>query len=173
MLARARQIGATLAEVALERLRRRTPDDDHPLLVPLAAHAHQVLAQVDARDVEADDLGEAQPGGVHQLQDRAVAQAEGFVGVGGLYHGGELVLAQYLRQPAFALGAADAHQRVALQVTLAHEVAVEGVDGAHLAADAGGGCAGLMQVPQVAPEGLPVHLKRPDPLFPFQVAPEV
>src|SRR3990172_1414819 len=98
----------------MERLRRRTPDDDHTLLVPLAANAHQVLGQVDARDVEADRLGEAQPGGVHKLQDRAVPQARGFVGVRSLYHGGELLLAQDLRQAALPLWAAPAPQRIAL-----------------------------------------------------------
>ena len=49
-------------------------------LVALAEHAHGAVGEIDVRQIEADEFGEPQPGGVEQLHDRLVARRERIVG---------------------------------------------------------------------------------------------
>ena len=54
----------------------RVPADRHDArLAAFAEHAHRAIAQVDVREVEPDELRQAQAGGIEQLHDRLVAHA--------------------------------------------------------------------------------------------------
>ena len=66
-----------VSEVAGEVVRGLLAERDDPLLAALAAHAHLLLLEVDVGQVEPDRLGAPQPRRVDELDERAVAQAEG------------------------------------------------------------------------------------------------
>src|SRR6185436_16023543 len=51
-------------------------DRDDPLLAPLADAGEVLLVQMQIRLAHTDELGDAQPGGIEQLDHRAVADAE-------------------------------------------------------------------------------------------------
>src|SRR5215510_4225476 len=59
----------------LEGLEGDVARGHHPLLAALAHDAHRTLLAVDIVQVEAAALGNAKPGGVEQLEDRAVTQS--------------------------------------------------------------------------------------------------
>ena len=63
-----------LAQVAGDGVRRLLAERHDALLAALAAHAHELLLEVDVAEVEPDRLGAAQPGRVDELDERAVAQ---------------------------------------------------------------------------------------------------
>ena len=72
----ARQLRSGLAQVPRHDVGRLFPERDDPLLAALAAHAHVLLLEVDVAQIEADRLGAPEPGGVDELDQRVVAQAE-------------------------------------------------------------------------------------------------
>src|SRR5690348_13002879 len=68
-----REGGARLAEVAAEPDRRLLAERDDALLATLAApDVDELLLEVDVSEVEAHGLGAPQPGGVDELDERAV-----------------------------------------------------------------------------------------------------
>ena len=71
------ELGPRLAQVAGEPERRLLAERDDALLAALAAaDVHELLLEVDVAEVEADGLGAAQPGGVDELDERAVPQRD-------------------------------------------------------------------------------------------------
>ena len=69
--------GPRVAQVAAEPVRRLLAERDDALLAALAAaDVDELLLEVDVAEVEADGLGAAQPGGVDELDERAVPQRD-------------------------------------------------------------------------------------------------
>jgi hypothetical protein len=68
----ARQRGAAVTQVAGEAVSRLLAERYDALLAALAAHSHELLLEVDVREIEPDGLGAAQPGRVHELDQRTV-----------------------------------------------------------------------------------------------------
>jgi len=68
-----------LREPSLDRLARRRAHRDDALLRPLAHHAHFSLCEIHAAHVERGELGQAQAGGVRELEQRAVAHAPALI----------------------------------------------------------------------------------------------
>ena len=62
-------------EVAAHGLGGRPAERDEALLAALAEHAHDALVEVDGRLRRARRLGDAEPGAVQELDERAVAHA--------------------------------------------------------------------------------------------------
>ena len=54
----------------------RTVERHDPFLAALPEHAHHPATQIDVFEAQPDELAEAKPGGIEQLEDRAVAAAE-------------------------------------------------------------------------------------------------
>ena len=129
---------AAALEVDADGLDRRAADGHHALLRALAARAQDGLLHVEVGHLDPDRLRGPQPAGVHQLEQRAVAQRGGR---GALRLGEQLrhlAAVQDLRQPAAAAGAADRGGRVGVAQALAPEVAVERAQAGGLAVDRGG-----------------------------------
>ncbi len=84
--------------------------------------------RVDVVEVEPDQLAQAQPRRVEQLQDRAVAAAERQRRVGHLEQLRHLRLAEVRREALLALRRADERRRIALDHALAPQVAAERPD---------------------------------------------
>ena len=59
-----------------ERLARRGGQRHHALLAALAGHPHVAAVQIEIAHVERRQLGDAQPGAIQQLEQRAVAQLD-------------------------------------------------------------------------------------------------
>ena len=77
VLRAARELGPAVAQIAREPVRRLLPERDDAVLRALAApDAHELLLEVDVAEVEADRLGAAQPGGVDELDERAIAERD-------------------------------------------------------------------------------------------------
>ena len=77
----ARQLRPRLAQVAGDDVRRLLAERHDPLLAALAAHADELLLEVDVGEIEPDRLGAAQAGRVDELDECAVAEAERAVAV--------------------------------------------------------------------------------------------
>ena len=72
-----RELGPRVAQVAAEPVRRLLAERHDALLAALAAaDVHELLLEVDVAEVEADRLGAAEPGGVDELDERAVPQRD-------------------------------------------------------------------------------------------------
>jgi hypothetical protein len=68
------EVRATEREVPAERLGRRSPERDEPLLAALPANAHDTLLERDAVLLEPDGLGDAETGAVEKLDECPVSQ---------------------------------------------------------------------------------------------------
>src|SRR6266511_5147477 len=68
------EVRAAAGEVAAQGLDGLTADRHDALLVPLADAADEPLVERDAALVERDGLGDAQPGSVEELDERAIAE---------------------------------------------------------------------------------------------------
>ena len=76
------------------------PERHDPLFAALAVHADGLLLEVDVGQVEADRFGAAQAGGVHQLDQRPVAERQRFVTFERLDDCVDLVAAGSVREAA-------------------------------------------------------------------------
>src|SRR4051812_42860493 len=124
---------AALGKVCADGARRGRADGDDPLLGALAARPQDADLEVDVAGLEADGLGGTQPAGVHQLQQRAVAE-RGRHGASRLLEQlRHLVAAQDLREPPALLGRAQVRGRIGLEDALAPQVAVERAQAGDLA----------------------------------------
>ena len=73
--------GRAVAQIERDDVRRLLAERHHALLAALPADAHVLLLEVDVAEVEADRLRAPEPGGVDELDEGAVAQAERSVAV--------------------------------------------------------------------------------------------
>ncbi len=121
------------ADVGDERARGGRADRHEPLLGALAAGAQDPGLEVDVAELEPDRLRRTQPAGVHQLQQRAVAEGGRLGTARSLEQLADLVAAQYLRQPAALLGRAQVDGRVVGDEVLAAQVSVERAQAGDLA----------------------------------------
>src|SRR6185503_2225395 len=71
-----RELRASLAEVVREPVRRLLAERHRPFFPTLAANVDELLVEVDVLEIEPDRLGAAQAGGVDELDEGTVAQAE-------------------------------------------------------------------------------------------------
>src|SRR3954468_1175092 len=127
------QLRAAAAEVGAERPRGGGADRHHPLLGALAAGAQDARFEVEVADLEVDRLGGAQAAGVHDLQQRAVAERGR---LGALRLGEQLrdlVAREHLRELAALARRLELGGRVVLDQVLAPQVAVEGAQARDLA----------------------------------------
>src|SRR3954447_25081592 len=127
------QLRAAAAEVGAERARGGGADRHHPLLGALAAGAQDARLEVEVADLEVDRLGGPQTAGVHDLEQRAVAE-RGRLGARRL---GEqlrhLVAREHLRELAGLPRRLQLGGRVVLDQVLAPQMAVEGAQARDLA----------------------------------------
>ena len=130
---------AAALEVDLQRAAGGRADRDEPLLGALAARAQDALLEVHVADLEPGRLGGAQPAGVHDLQQRAVAQRGRLGALGLLEQERDLVAAEDLRELAGLARSAQVRGRVVGQHVLAAEMAVEGAQAGDLALHRGVG----------------------------------
>ena len=103
---------------------------------PLPRARRMPALEVDVAGLEPDRLRRPQPAGVHQLQQRAVAQRGRLGPARRLEQLGDLVAREDLRQLAALLGGAQVHGRVVGDQVLPAQVAVEGAQAGDLALDA-------------------------------------
>ena len=87
--------------------------------------------------LDADDLRDPRPGGVRELEQRAIADAERRVGRGGAEQPVDLVGGEHRREGAPPLGRLEPLAGIAGRVALAHEKAKIGPDGRDLAVNRG------------------------------------
>jgi hypothetical protein len=136
--ARPDQHRAPSLDVAAQRGDRGAAEGHEPLARPLALGPQRELLEIEIADFEADGLGRAQPGGVHGLEQRAVAQGERLGAPRLLEQPVDLVAAEHVREPGAAAGRGERGGRVLLEQVLAPQVAVEGAQRRGLAVDGGG-----------------------------------
>ncbi len=107
---------------------RMPTDRQHARLAALAEHAHFAALQIQLQPAQPDQLGQAQPAGVEQLQHRTVAQRQPAAAVASHQRAG-LVHVQHLRQLAPHLRATHAEQRIMRQRAFAAELAKQAAAG--------------------------------------------
>ena len=104
---------------------------------PLPRARSTPLLEVDVLQLQPDRLGGAQPAGVHQLEQRAVAQRRRVAAARLRQQPLDLAAGQHLRQLAAAARRAEGGGRVGVAQALAAQVAVEGAQAGGLAVDRG------------------------------------
>src|SRR5712692_1202447 len=70
------ELGPRVAQIAREPPRGLLAERHDALLAALAAHANELLLEVDVREIEVDRLAAAEPRRVDELDQRAVAEGE-------------------------------------------------------------------------------------------------
>ena len=75
-----------LVQVTRDPMRGLLAERHDALLRALPAYAHVLLLEVDVGEVEPDRLGGAEPGRIHELDERAVSQLERALAVEPLEH---------------------------------------------------------------------------------------
>jgi hypothetical protein len=113
-----------VAQVALDPAVRDFAERHEPFLRALAHHAHDALVEPDLDGLQRDELAHAQPARIHQLEHRAIAQAERRANVGRTEQRLDLRLGQRRRKPRGLLRRRDPQRRVRARVMLAHGPAV-------------------------------------------------
>ena len=93
------ELGAAVLEVVVERVAGASPDGHHALLVALAEHADEPVAQVEVGAVEADQLADADAAGVEGLEDGAIPQRAWLVAGHCVQQRLDLGLGERLRDP--------------------------------------------------------------------------
>ena len=121
------------AEIGDERARGGRADRHQALLGALAAGPQHAGLEVHVADLETDRLRRAEPAGVHQLQQRAVAQRGRLGPPRRLQQPGHLVPGENLREAPALLGGTQVDGRVVGDQVLAAQVAVEGPQAGDLA----------------------------------------
>ena len=101
----ASKMRAPILEVAPQAVCSLLAERDCPLLPALAADENELLLEVDVGEPEVDRLLRAQPGGIDELEERAVAKAERRVGREGIEEGVRLGSLRRLREAAAPAGA--------------------------------------------------------------------
>ena len=130
------------------------------LLAALAAHAGDAAREVQVAAVEPHGLGGARAGGVHQLEDGAVASTGRGADVGRLEQGLDLAELEAAGQEPRRAALAQARGRVLLDQALALQEAEQRAHARELALHARGGQLAVLEGDQVAPQGAPVDLAR-------------
>src|SRR5215472_3242165 len=121
----------------LEGLESDVARGHHPLLAALAHDAHRALLAVDVVQVEAAALGDPKPGGVEQLENRAVPEPRLRPFHGRIEQILRLVLGEEGRQPLRKLGTPDLSRGVDLDRPPASEVLEAAPDAGELAGHGG------------------------------------
>ncbi|MNN18550.1 hypothetical protein D3C81_1317620 [compost metagenome] len=109
----------------LQRLARLAPDRQLAHLVALAEHPHQAGGEIQLRQVQAGQLGQAQAGGIEQFEHGLVAAGEKIVRRRALQQLLGAVGVEQFRQALLALGRAQAGARVVTAMAFADQVAVQ------------------------------------------------
>ena len=124
-------------QIALERPPGRFAGGDHARPAPLALHAHLLCIGIDGLHVQVHQLLCPEPGGVRELEQRAVAQLQRPGRGDALQQLGHLAAAQDARKVRIAPRRGHQVARVGRERAAFHEVAVEGADRRKLAANGG------------------------------------
>jgi hypothetical protein len=73
----ARQLGACIAEIPRDPVRRLLAERDHAILAALAVpNVHVLLLEVDVPEIEADRFGASQSCGIDELDERSVPERQ-------------------------------------------------------------------------------------------------
>jgi hypothetical protein len=134
----------------VHRFTRLAPDRQLARLVALAAHPHQPGGQVEAVEIETDQLGQAQAGGVEQLEHGLVATGDKIVLHSAIQQLRRTIGIQRARQAALALGRGEPVRRIVPTQAFAAEVLVQA---AHRREQAGQRTAGLPLAVQARDHG--------------------
>src|SRR4051794_10461049 len=138
LVAQADERGPAARAVRAGRDDRLAADRDEALLRALAARTEHAGVEVDVADLEPDRLRRAQPAGVHQLEQRAVAQRAGVGPPRRREQLRDLAAREDLRQLLVLAWGAELGRRVVLELALATEVTVERAQAGGLALERGG-----------------------------------
>src|SRR5207249_4776531 len=117
------------------------------------------FAKVQAAEVKAYDLAEADASRVYEFQDGAIAGALRGLLVRGGDKGRQMLLRKDCGETALSLGRVHAGEGVRLKIAFAHEEAEEIARGAYLTREAGGNDASIAGVSEVAAEGLAIGVQ--------------
>ena len=135
----AREMRPSFAQILLQSLKRGAAQRDNALLVALAAHLHAAQHRAQDRWWRATDFGDAQPAGIQQLQNGAVAQRGG-LGLrmrrghaGALQHLRHLRLGQRLGQHLPRLGRLDVDGGIVMNAAVEQQPLVKAAQAAQLA----------------------------------------
>ncbi|MNZ78511.1 hypothetical protein D3C78_970880 [compost metagenome] len=123
------QQGAGLPVVTLQPVDRLLPHGHQSLLVALAHHPHQPLAQADMLGGEPHQLGDPQPGGIEQLEHRLVPQLQRIVHQGRREQRIHLGLAEIRGQLLGQLGALQQHCRIVAAQFFPIQILIEAAQG--------------------------------------------
>ncbi|OIQ74060.1 hypothetical protein GALL_443000 [mine drainage metagenome] len=122
----AEQLRAGTVEVALQRRRGGFAERHQAVLAAFAAdHADDAVGQAQVYRLQRDELADTQPAGVHQLEHRAVTQAQRGVGGRRREQRVDLRFRQRVRAPRLLARALQAQGRVVVAQPLAQRPAVE------------------------------------------------
>ena len=116
---------ASAIQVATHPLQSLGAHRHETLAAPLARADHVAGSHVQILHPQGEDLRRAHAGGVHQLQQGAVAQAVGAGGVRRFNEGGDVLDRQGARQPPRRAGALDLLGGIAPHHAFAQQVPVE------------------------------------------------
>jgi len=145
------EVGAAFINISFDGLLGGAAEEDDALAVAFAAD-DELGGAAGLVDGEADELADAEAGGVEGFEDGAVAKPEGGFRVGG---GEELVhvaLEEELGEAAALAGGGEADGGVGGGCAAGFEVAIEGAEGGELAGDGGSGVVLFVEVGEEAPE---------------------
>jgi hypothetical protein len=131
------QFVAGAGDVALQPFGGDLAQRHQALLRALAHHAHHVVVEADLEQADADQLGNAQAGGVEQFEHGAVAQAERGLHVGCAEQVFHLLFRQGLGEALGRRRLVDVEQRITLQPALVQQPAVAAAQRRHQAPLAG------------------------------------
>src|SRR5918999_1392434 len=124
---------APAREVAVDRAPGVLAGRDEPRAAPLPFHPNLLGVGIGARRVEVDELLGAQPGGVGQLEHRAIAQVERRGAGDRLQHLDHLGRLEHLRQIRVLLRARHEVRGVRVDLAPLDQMPVEGADRGQLA----------------------------------------
>ena len=120
--------GPARFEPPRQRLAGEAPHGHDPLLASLAHHVDRPLPEVQPLQVEPHQLGETQPRGIEQLEDRPVPNGQRVAAGGRLDEACHLVGVERLGQAARGLRGSHPHRGVAPCGALADQEPIEGPD---------------------------------------------
>ena len=122
---------ASAFHIPRDPFRRLLAERHQALLRALAHRAHHASVEVHFEGLQRHQLGHAQPGGVEQLEHRAVAQAHGRGRVRRGEQRFDVRLRQRFREARRALGRIELERRIDLDAPLAQAVLVEALQRRH------------------------------------------
>ena len=145
------EVGAAFVEIGCDGLLGGGAEEDDALAVAFAAD-EELGGAAGLVDGEADELADAEAGGVEGFENRPVAEPEGGFVVG---RGEELLhvaLVEELGEAAALAGGGEADGGVGGGCAAGFEVAIKGAEGGELASDGGSGVVLFVEVGEEAPE---------------------